>query len=658
MNDFQHSQQELTQFRRRVLFAALVVFLLFGALFARLFHLQVNLHAYYSTRAESNRISLSPIVPNRGNITDRNGVVLAHNYSAFTLEITPAQTRDLEAAIDALSEIIDIQAKDRRRFRRLLEEAKTFESIPIRTRLTDEEVARFTARRYLFPGVEVKARLFRRYPEGALAAHAIGYISRINDDDLAWIEREAAERPAQNINYKGSTLIGKIGLEKQYEFELHGVTGHEQVEVDAAGRAVRVLSQTAPRPGNNLVLTLDSGLQKMAETAFGQRRGSLVALDPRNGAVLALVSNPTFDPNLFVDGIRFDDWDELNSNPDKPMLNRAIYSAYPPGSTFKPLMAMAALSQGRRSASHTIADPGFFNFGGRTFMDDRVGGHGSVDMFKSIVVSCNTYYYHLANDLGIDAIARFMGEIGLGARTGIDIPGENEGVLPSPEWKARRFKSREQQKWYAGETISVGIGQGYNAYTPLQMAHALANVLNYGRVFTPHLVEAIVDPETGEARKMGAQPVRQIALKPEHVDFIKRAMAGVNKEGTGARVFAGAAYTSGGKTGTAQVYSLKGQRYAGRSKERLRDHSWFVAFAPLEEPRIVLAVLVENGGFGATSAAPIARQVLDYHLLGQRVATPAPEGVASADEGNAALPLFPPPSLTAAAGAPDHAARP
>ncbi|MDR0737047.1 MAG: penicillin-binding protein 2 [Zoogloeaceae bacterium] len=654
MNDFQYSQQELAQFRRRVLFAALVVLVLSGALFARLVHLQVFLHEYYSTRAESNRISLSPITPNRGNITDRKGVILARNYSAFTLEITPDQTRNLDATIDALAELIDIQAKDRRRFKRLLDEAKTFESIPIRTRLTDEEVARFTARRYLFPGVDVKARLFRQYPEGALAAHAIGYISRINDDDLAWIEQEAAKDLERNINYKGTSLIGKIGLEKQYEFELHGTTGYEQIEVDAAGRAVRVLSHTAPISGNNLALTLDAALQKTAEAAFGQRRGALAALDPNNGAVLALVSNPAFDPNLFVDGIRFDDWDELNTNPDRPMLNRAISSAYPPGSTFKPLMALAALSQGRRKTSHTIADPGFFSFGGRVFMDDKAGGHGSVDMLKSIIVSCNTYYYHLANDLGIEAIARFMGEIGLGARTGIDIPGEAEGVLPSPEWKARRFKSRENQKWYAGETISVGIGQGYNAYTPLQMAHALANVLNHGRVFSPHLVDTVTESATGAARKMGAQPVRQLPLDPEHVDFIKRAMAGVNKEGTGARAFADAPYTSGGKTGTAQVYSLRGQRYAGQSKERLRDHSWFVAFAPLEAPRIVVAVLVENGGFGSQSAAPIARQVLDYYLLGKDSGGPAPEGVASADEGNvdAAPPVIP---LT---GMSDHAVLP
>ena len=627
MGDFHHNEQDLERFRSRILIAGAGVLLLFILLFARFFYLQVLQHEYYTTRAESNRISLVPIIPNRGNIVDRNGVILARNYSAFTLEITPAKTLGLEETIDGLAEIVEIQIKDRRRFKRLLEESKNFESIPIRTRLTDDEVARFAANRYRFPGVEVKARLFRQYPEGALAAHAIGYISRINAKDVEWIEENG-----HTANYKGSEHIGKVGLEQHYEFELHGTTGHEQVEVDAGGRAVRVLSHTPPIPGNNLTLTLDTKLQQVAETAFGARRGSLVALDPSNGAVLALVSAPAFDPNLFVDGIRFDDWDELNNNPDKPMLNRAIYSAHPPGSTFKPLMALAALSQGKRTPGQAISDPGYFNFGNHRFMDDKVGGHGMVDMWKSIVVSCNTYYYQLANDMGIDNIARFMGSLGLGSRTEIDIPGEATGVLPSPEWKQRRFKKREHQKWYAGETISVGIGQGYNAYTTLQMAHALANVLNYGRVFRPHVVNTIQNPTSGEERKVEPQPVRQIPLKAEHVDFIKRAMAGVNKEGTGARAFSGAPYESGGKTGTAQVFSLKGQKYvAGQVKERLRDHSWFVAFAPVEQPRIVVAVMVENGGFGAASAAPIARQVFDYYLIGKLPGGPAPEVEAPED---------------------------
>jgi penicillin-binding protein 2 len=628
MNDFHHSEQDSDRFRNRLLFAGSLVLLCFALLFGRFFYLQILQHEYYATRAESNRISLVPVMPNRGNIEDRNGVVLARNYSAFTLEITPSKTLGLEETIDKLDEIVEIQLKDRRRFKRLLDESKNFESIPIRTRLSDEEVARFAAHRYRFPGVEVKARLFRQYPENSLAAHAIGYISRINVKD-----KEMIEASGHSANYKGTEQIGKIGLEAHYEFELHGTAGYEQVEVDAGGRAVRILSQTPPIPGNNLKLTLDAELQRVAEQAFGSRRGSLAAIDPSNGAVLALVSSPAFDPNLFVDGIRFDDWDELNNHPDKPLLNRAIYSTNPPGSTFKPLMALGALTTGKRTASQAIADPGFFQFGNRRFMDDKVGGHGMVDMHKSIVVSCNTYYYVLANDMGIDNISRFMGELGLGRRTEIDIPGEATGILPSPEWKQRRFKKRDQQRWYPGETISIGIGQGYNAYSTLHMAHALANILNYGKVFRPHLVNTITNPTTGEVRMVEPQPVRQIALKPEHVEVIKRGMAGVVKEGTGARVFAGAAYDSGGKTGTAQVFSLKsGQKYiAGQVRERLRDHSWYVAFAPVDNPKIVVAVMVENGGFGAQSAAPITRQVFDYHLTGKRPGGPAPE-VASPEE--------------------------
>ena len=635
MSDFHHGEQDPDRFRNRILVSGGLVLLCFLLLFGRFFYLQVLQHEYYATRAESNRISLVPVMPNRGNIVDRNGQVLARNYSAFTLEITPSKTLGLEETIDSLDEIVDIQLKDRRRFKRLLEESKNFESITIRTRLTDEEVARFAAHRYRFPGVEVKARLFRQYPENTLAAHAIGYISRINAKD-----KENIEAAGHEANYKGTEHIGKVGLEAHYEYELHGTAGYEQVEVDAGGRAVRVLSQTAPLPGNNLTLTLDAKLQKVAENAFGGRRGSLTAIDPSSGAVLALVSSPAFDPNLFVDGIRFDDWDELNNHPDKPLLNRAIYSTYPPGSTFKPLMALAALSTGKRTPGQAIADPGYFNFGNRRFMDDKVGGHGMVDMHKSIVVSCNTYYYVLANDMGIDNIARFMGELGLGRRTEIDIPGEATGILPSPEWKQKRFKKREQQKWYSGETISVGIGQGYNAYSTLQMAHALSNILNYGKVFRPHLVHSITNPTTGEVRMVESQPVRQVALKPEHVDVIKRGMAGVVLEGTGSRAFAGAPYTSGGKTGTAQVFSLKsGQKYvAGQLRERLRDHSWYVAFAPVDQPKIVVAVMVENGGFGAQSAAPIARQVFDYHLTGKLPGGPAPE--VDAPEGSEAAELI------------------
>lgn len=626
--EFKNPQQELERFRARLVVAGGFVLFCFTLLFARFVWLQVVQHDYYQTRAEDNRISLVPIVPNRGLIVDRNGVVLARNYPAYTLEIVPSRTGKPEQVIDELAEIIDIQPKDRKRFRQLLEESRNFESLPIRTRLTDEEVAKFIAHRYRFPGVDIKARLFRQYPGGAFASHLLGYIGRVNDRDLEKIEAREFE-----ANYRGTEHFGKTGLEQRYEFDLHGETGFEQVEVDAGGRAVRTLARTAPVPGNNLTLTVDAELQRIAEQAFGSRRGALVAIDPASGGILALVAVPNYDPNLFVDGIDTQNWKELNESPDKPMVNRALNGAYPPGSTFKPFMALGALTLGKRRPEQAISDPGFFNFGGHHFRDDKKGGHGMVDMYKSIVHSCDTYYYMLANDMGIDNIAAFMGSLGFGSRTGIDIDGESEGVLPSQEWKRKRFKKPEQQKWYAGETISIGIGQGYNAYTPIQLAHATAIVANNGVVFRPHLVKHITDTRTGNKTLIEPQPVRDLGLKPEHVEVIRNAMVGVNKEGTGARAFAGAEYVSAGKTGTAQVYSLKGAEYkAGSVKHELRDHALFIAFAPAEQPRIALAVLVENGGFGAQAAAPIARQVLDYYLLGKRPQAPAPVDEAAVEE--------------------------
>ena len=619
---------DLDRFRFRLAVAATAVVLAFLVLIGRFVYLQVIQHDYYTTRAEDNRISLVPIVPNRGVIVDRSGTVLARNYSAFTLEITPSKVLDLDATIDALGQLIEVLPKDKKRFRKLLEESRTFESLPIRTRLTDEEVAKFAANRFRFPGVEVRARLFRQYPLGAVASHALGYIGRINTKDL-----ETIEKNEQTANYKGTDHIGKTGLEQKYEFQLHGEAGYEQVEIDAGGRAVRSLARTAPVTGNNLTLTIDVKLQQITEKAFGDRRGALVAIEPSTGGILALVSTPTYDPNLFVDGIRTDDWDLLNNSPDKPMVNRALNGAYPPGSTFKPFMALAALETGKRTPGQTISDPGFFNFGGHHFRDDKKGGHGSVDMYKSIVHSCDTYYYMLANDMGIDNISRFMGSLGLGSRTGIDIEGESEGILPSQAWKKRRFKRPEQQKWYAGETISIGIGQGYNAYTPIQLAQAMATVANDGVMYRPHLVRYITDSKTGAKTYIEPQPLRTLPWKPQNIETIKKAMVGVNKEGTGARAFAGADYESGGKTGTAQVFSLKGADYkAGKLKKELHDHALFIAFAPADKPKIALVVLVENGGFGAQSAAPIARMVLDYYLLGKLPKGPAQEDEA-AEEG-------------------------
>lgn len=632
MGDFNNPEADLDRFRFRSGFAAIVVLFAFGLLLSRFIWLQIVQHDFYQTRAEDNRIALIPIVPNRGVITDRNGTVMAHNYSAFTLEITPSRVPDLDASINELSAFIDIQPKDRKRFKRLMDEAKNFESIPIRTRLTDAEVAQFAAQRYRFPGIDVKARLFRQYPLGSVASHAIGYIGRITDRDLEWIDE--ADKQAM---YKGTDHIGKNGLEQHYEFELHGQTGYEEVEIDAGGHAVRSLKRIPPVSGNNLILTLDAKLQEITEKAFGDRKGALVAIEPSTGGILALVSNPSFDPNLFVDGITIDNWKELNEAPGKPMINRAISSAYPPGSTFKPFMALGALEMGKRTAGQTIFDPGFFTFGNHRFRDDKKGGHGMVDMYKSIVQSCDTYYYMLANDMGIDNIARFMKQLGLGQRTGVDLGkdeySEAKGVLPSPEWKRQRFKRPEQQKWYAGETISIGIGQGYNAYTPIQLAQATATIANNGVMFRPHIVRYITDTKTGEKRLIEPEPIRNLHLKPQNLDVIRRAMVGVTKEGTGARAFAGAPYETAGKTGTAQVYSLKGGQYKeGGVRKELRDHALFIAFAPADHPKIALAVLVENGGFGAQSAAPIARMVIDYYLLGKLPGGPAPEDDAAVEE--------------------------
>ena len=616
---FKNTERELYQFQLRLGIVGVVVLAAFGLLLARFLFLQVVQHGYFHTKAEDNRISIVPISPNRGNIVDRNGVVLARNYSGYTLEVTPSKVPNLEETVNQIATIIDIRPSDRSRLRRLLIEAKGAESLPIRTRLSDEEVARFAANRYRFTGVEIKARLFRQYPHGQLGSHVLGYIGRISERDLAAIETEGLAP-----NYKGTDHLGKTGLEQSYERELHGVTGYEEVEVDAAGRGVRTLSRTAPSSGNKLVLTLDIKLQEVAETAFGARRGALVAIDPSTGGVLAFVSRPGFDPNLFVDGIDPASWDELNNSLDRPLNNRALTGVYPPGSTFKPYLALAALELGKRTPTQTISDPGYFMFGGHRFRDDKKGGHGVVDMYKSIVASCDTYYYTLANDMGIDNLSSFVGKFGFGARTGIDLQGEATGVLPSQEWKKKRFRRPDQQKWYAGETISVGIGQGYNAYTPLQLAQAVATLANNGVMYRPHIVNYIENSKTGIRSYVEPQPLKTIALKPQHIEFIKHAMVGVNKEGTGARAFARAEYVSGGKTGTAQVVAMKANEtyHASRVQERHRDHALFIAYAPAESPRIALAVVVENAGFGAVAAAPIARLVLDYFLLDKRPPVP------------------------------------
>ncbi|MEQ1772488.1 MAG: penicillin-binding protein 2 [Burkholderiales bacterium] len=608
--EFRDAQREEQQFRVRLAVMSGFVLVMFALLLARFAYLQVIQHDHYHTLAEANRISVVPVTPGRGVIFDRNGVQLAFNYTAHTLEITPGRAMDVNGTIDRLSEIVEITPRDRRRFKQLLEESKSFESLPIRSRLADDEIARFAAHRYRFPGVEIKARLFRQYPQGELFSHVIGYIGRINKREI-----EKLEADGELANYRGTDHIGKTGLEQSYESVLHGTTGVEQIEIDSAGRAVRVLSRTPPASGANLVLKLDAGLQALVDKAFGDRRGALVALDPQTGGVLAFVSKPGFDPNLFVDGIDPQSWNELRNSPDRPMLNRALAGTYPPGSTFKPFMALAALTTGKRTPQQAISDPGYFQFGNHRFRDDAEFGHGSVDMYKSIVVSCDTYYYILANDMGIDAISQFMGRLGFGSRTGIDLTGESAGILPSQEWKMQRFK----QKWFAGETVSIGIGQGYNSYTPLQLASAIAAVASDGVMFRPHVVDYVEDLRTKARTPVEPKPFRALDLNPEHIDTIKKALVGVNKEGTSASVFAGAEYVSAGKTGTAQVVAIKqGEKYVeSRVQERFRDHALFIAYAPAEKPTIALAVIVENAGFGARAAAPIARQVFDYYLLGK-----------------------------------------
>ncbi|MFJ3045886.1 penicillin-binding protein 2 [Herbaspirillum chlorophenolicum] len=628
MTEFKNTAHELKLFRLRLLAVSVLVLVCFSLLLARFLWLQVVRHDAYAAQAEENRISVVPIVPNRGLIMDRNGVVLARNYSAYTLEITPSKIKtNIDDLIDELGTLVEIQQRDRRRFRRLQEESRNFESVPIRTRLTDEEVAKFTAQRYRFPGVEVQARLFRQYPYGKTAAHVIGYIGRISQRD--------AERIADSddeANYNGTDYIGKEGLEKSYESQLHGTTGYEEVEISASGRAVRSLSRTPATPGKNLILSIDIELQKVVEEAFGDQKGALVAINPATGDILAYVSQPSYDPNLFVEGIDQQSWDELNKSPDRPLLNRPLSGTYSPGSTYKPFMALAALELGKRRPQDSIRDPGFFILGNHRFRDDKEGGHGVVDMYRSIAISCDTYYYMLANDMGVNAIHDFMKPFGFGQITGIDLEHERRGILPSTEWKRNAFRKPEQKRWIAGDTVSLGIGQGYNSFTPLQLAQATSILANNGVVMKPHLVKIIEDGVTHERTETVPKESYRIPLKQENIDFIKRAMVGVVKEGTGRAAFQGAPYDSGGKTGTAQVVNIaKNQKYDSRKLSRIyHDNGLYIGFAPADAPRIAIAAVVENGGWGAGVAAPLVRKAMDYFMLGKRPNEPI-KSVAPAD---------------------------
>ena len=633
MTELRNVELDAQRFRLRILVVAAVVFAAFCLVLARLVFLQVVRHEDLAEQAESNRTAIVPVVPNRGLILDRNGVVLATNYAAYTLEITPSRVGELDETIDALAQVVDIQQRDRRRFRRLMEESRGFESLPIRTRLSDQEVARFTAQRYRFPGVDVKARLFRNYPLGEVASHAIGYIGRINQAEKAQIQDSDDE-----ANYRGTEYIGKLGIEHSFESSLHGVTGVEQMETSAGGRAVRRLDSFPATPGQTVQLSLDIKLQKMIEDLYGERRGALVAIDPRTGEILALVSKPTFDPNLFVEGIDVENWTALNKSLDKPLLNRALRGTYPPGSTYKPFMALAALETGKRTPTAITMDNGSWTFGGHTFRSHGDHGLGPVDMYRSIVQSSNVYYYQLANDMGVDAMHDFMKPLGLGQITGIDLNGEVRGVLPSQEWKRKAYRRPEQKKWYAGETISLGIGQGYNTFTMLQLAQATATLANGGVQHRPHLGVATLDAVTRESHPLEQPAPVDLGFKPANVDVVRRAMVGVTQGGTSTRVFAGARYLSAGKTGTAQAVTIgqKDRYNAAKLEEHQRDHALYIAFAPAESPRIALAVIVENAGFGAAHAAPIARRVFDYWLLGEY---PSEEDMAAMRKGIVTAPI-------------------
>lgn len=620
LKNFQHEQY---YFRLRLGFTAFVVLALFGVLAARFFYLQISQYKHYQTLAENNRISLVPIVPNRGLILDKKGVVLAHNFFVYTLEITPSKLDDLEATITEVSKLVEISALDRKRFNKLREESRNFESVPIRTHLNEVEAASFAVNHYRFPGVEIKSRLFRHYPLGKLGAHMLGYIGRINDKDLTVLEKSG-----DLSNYKGSDHVGKSGVEQFYEHYLHGTTGFQQVEIDADGRAVRVLSSTAPSPGDNIILSVDSKLQEIAETAFGEHRGALVAIDPKTGAVLAYVSQPTFDPNLFVDGIDVENWKSLNESLDKPLINRPIRGIYPPGSTFKPFVAMAGLENGKRLPPFSIQDAGYFALpnSAHHYRDWKPGGHGMVDMQRAITISCDTFFYGLALELGIDKLSTFVRHFGFGRRSDIDIQGEIEGLLPTPEWKMRRYK----QPWYQGETVIVGIGQGYTLVTPMQLAQATAILANNGVAMKPHLVTQIQKAITGETQVIPEVVQDKVELNPENVALVKRGMIDVTLPGgTAASVGANATYAIAAKTGTAQVIGIKqNEKYNASSiDERHRDHALFIAYAPADDPKIALAVIVENGGHGGSAGGPIARKVMDYYLLGKLPVTePAKTG--------------------------------
>lgn len=611
-------------FFRRALVMLLLVFLALTAVGTRLVYLQILNHELFTTLADGNRIRLQPLPPTRGSIFDRNGVLLAENLASYHLEITREQVEDLDATLEELRRRIELSDSDIERFRKAVRRTPAYIAVPLRFRLTEEEIARLAIDLHRFPGVEIKADLTRHYPLGALGVHAIGYVGRIDEGEMQRIDKG---------QYSGSTHIGKVGAERSHEDLLRGRVGWQQVETNAEGRPLRVLSRTAPVPGQHVYLSIDIRLQAAAEKALEGHNGAIVAIDPRNGEILALASQPTYDPNPFVNGIDFASYRALNTSKDKPLLNRALRGMYPPGSTIKPLMALAGLENGVVHRHSGVFCPGYYRLPGSShrFRDWKRGGHGSVSMDRAIAQSCDVYFYDLAIRLGIDRLHQFLGRFSLGKLTGVDLPGEKGGVLPSQEWKRASYK----QNWFAGDTVSVGIGQGYFLTTPLQLAHSTAIIAQRGQQFRPRILYATEDPAARAKTLVEPYALPPVTVRdPKFWDAIIAGMVSVVEGGTASRIGRGAKYRIAGKTGTAQVFTLgQNQRYNAKNlAKHLLDHALFVSFAPVDAPRIALGVIAENGGGGSSTAAPIARKVMDAWLLNKyEETTPQPAAEAELD---------------------------
>jgi penicillin-binding protein 2 len=604
-DQLQNPVHEQDLFRRRAFIAATVVATLVAVLIGRLTQLQILSHEHFNSLSENNRVRIQPIAPTRGLIYDRDGVLLADNLPSYRLEIIPEEVDDLDRTLAEVGELIPVEDIQLERFERLRRHAPPYQGTPLRLNLDDAEMARVAVNLHQLPGVYLTAALTRHYPLGSRAVHVLGYVGRISEEELKSIDV---------AQYRGTTHIGKTGIEWAYEELLHGEVGYQQVETNAQGRTLRVLSQTAPKPGHDLHLTVDIELQKVAEDALGESNGAIVALDPRSGEVLALASQPRYDPNLFVTGIDHETYRRLNTSPDRPLFNRALHGAYPPGSTLKPLVGLAGLHHGVVNAGSSVFCPGFYRLPNTTrkFRDWKRWGHGHTDLDKSIVESCDVFYYDLAKNLGIERMHDFLARFGLGSRTGVDIGRERTGVLPNAQWKRANYN----QPWYTGETLIAGIGQGFMLTTPLQLAQSTALLGSRGVGFRPRALGSYKGIGREDRIAVQATPVAPIDLEtPRHWEEIILAMTRVvhSAKGTARRISTDFPYRIAGKTGTAQVFSLgQDEEYdAEKLEKKLRDHAVFVAFTPAEAPRIALSVIVENGGGGGSVAAPVARTVLD-----------------------------------------------